>query len=182
MEVFIHLSQLAGNNLHVMSGPRRQPTCWVVPWRSFPPPSSSIRPRAPCPEPAPSARLQTKMAQQMQVLQTTFTNVLSSFFRAPCLALFLFVTVILFPHAHAHHLREIACMGESKAYLSNECYSFTMAIDRWVHTLCWDKQFWIPLFIHRPWNHNCLTLIFHMWRFSDFHQDCNRFWRAWGYS
>lgn len=64
----MHVSQLAGNNLHVMSGPRRQPTCWAAPWRSSPPPSSSTRPRAPCPEPAPSARLLTKMAQQMQVL------------------------------------------------------------------------------------------------------------------
>lgn len=31
MEVFMHVSQLAGNNLHVMSGPRRQHTCWAAP-------------------------------------------------------------------------------------------------------------------------------------------------------
>lgn len=68
MEVSMHVSQLAGNNLHVMSGLRRQPTCWAALWRSSPPPSSSTRPRAPCPEPAPSARLRTKMARQMQVL------------------------------------------------------------------------------------------------------------------
>lgn len=68
MEVFMHMSQLAGNNLHVMNGPRRQRTCWAAPWRSSPPPSSSTRPRAPCPEAAPSARLLTRMAQQMQVL------------------------------------------------------------------------------------------------------------------
>lgn len=39
----------------------------------------------------------------------------------------------LFPHTHtqasAHHLREIACCGRSKAYLRNEYHSFTMAID-----------------------------------------------------
>lgn len=68
MEVFMRVSQLAGNNLHVMSGPRKRPTCWAAPWRSYPPPSSSARPGAPCPEPAPFARLQKKMAQQMQVL------------------------------------------------------------------------------------------------------------------
>lgn len=33
---------------------------------------------------------------------------------------------------------------KSTAYLSNEYYTFALAIDRWVRTLCWDKQFWIP--------------------------------------
>lgn len=68
MEVFMHVSQLAGNNLHVMSGPRRQPTCWAAPWRSSPPPSSSTRLRARCPEPAPSVRRLRKVARETQVL------------------------------------------------------------------------------------------------------------------
>lgn len=67
LEILVFFQQDAGS-LPTMNGLRRQPTCWAAPWRSFPPPSSSIRPRAPCPEPAPSARLPRKMAQQMQVL------------------------------------------------------------------------------------------------------------------
>lgn len=120
MEVFMHVSQLAGNNLHVMSGPRRQPTCWAAPWRSSPPPSSSTRPRAPCPEPAPSAKLLTKMAQQTQVpLHPLAPPSHSHCFHTHA-----------FTYASAHHRREIACSGESNAYLSNEYHSFTMAIDR----------------------------------------------------
>lgn len=106
MEVFMHVSQLAGNNLHVMSGPRRQPTCWAAPWRSSPPPSSSTRPRAPCPEPAVSARLLTKMAQETQVLhtQTTCTNtLLSSLLTASCSPFPLSLSLcLLLPHPHTY--------------------------------------------------------------------------------
>lgn len=147
----MHVSQLAGNNLHVMSGPRRQPTCWAAPWRNSPPPSSSTRPRAPCPEPAPSARLQTKMAQQMQVLRRPHSPTWSSFLTVPptsppphrhthaathTLVFSLSCSLCFYTHtqahsyAFAHHLREIACTGESNAYLSNEYCSFTMAVDR----------------------------------------------------
>lgn len=131
----MHVSQLAGNNLHVTSGPRRQLTCWAAPWRSFPLPSSSINPRATCPEPAPAARLLKKMAQQMQVLNGTHLPMYSFFFHSSepymhlSAALFLFVILtLLSSHSHthtsAHHLREIAWKGESKAYLSNEYYTF----------------------------------------------------------
>lgn len=120
MEVFMHVSQLAGNNLHVTSGPRRQPTCWAAPWRNSPPPSSSTRPRAPCPEPARFARRRTKMAQPTQVFHTQ--RIYPRYLFPLCF------------HTHTqasvHHLREIACCGRSKAYLRNEYHSFTMAIDR----------------------------------------------------
>lgn len=102
MEVFMHVSQLAGNNLHVTSGPRRRPTCWAAPWRSSPPPSSSTRPRAPCPEPAPFARLLTKMAQQMQVLHTAHLPAESRLYipEPPSLPPPLFLFVTLFPQTH----------------------------------------------------------------------------------
>lgn len=140
MEVFMHVSQLAGNNLHVTSGPRRRPTCWAAPWRSSPPPSSSTRPRAPCPEPAPFARLLTKMAQQMQVLHTAHLPTESRLYipeppfvpssLLPPFSLSLCFHTYTHTYASARHLREIACCGESKAYLSNEYQSLTMAIDR----------------------------------------------------
>lgn len=115
----MHVSQLAGNNLHVMSGPRRQPTCWAAPWRSSPLPSSSTRPRAPCPEPAPFGSLLTKTAQQMQVLHRPHLPPYFFFFilHSPSSPyLFFFVTLTLFTHPHryaaAHHLRRKMCARE----------------------------------------------------------------------
>lgn len=67
---FVHVSQLAENNLRATSGPRRRPTYWAVPWRNSPPASLSTRPRARCPEPARSARRLTRSAQPTQVLHT----------------------------------------------------------------------------------------------------------------
>lgn len=67
---FMHASQLVANNLHATSGPRRRPTCWAAPWRKSPPASLSTRPRAPCPEPARSARRLTRTAQPTQVIRT----------------------------------------------------------------------------------------------------------------
>lgn len=134
----MHVSQLAGNNLHVMSGLRRQPTCWAAPWRSSPLPSSSTRPRAPCPEPALFARLLTKMARQMQVLHATFTTIFFTLYSSqypPFSLPFFFLSLSFYLHMQTHMLLlitqgENARERKSKAYLGNEYHSFTMAIDR----------------------------------------------------
>lgn len=70
--LFPHVSQLAENNLHATSGPRRRPTCWAAHWRNSPPASLSTRPRARCLEPARSARRLTRMAQPIQVFRTFY--------------------------------------------------------------------------------------------------------------
>lgn len=41
------LFQLGESNLLAMSGPRKLPTFWAAPWKSSPPPSSSINPKGP---------------------------------------------------------------------------------------------------------------------------------------
>jgi len=152
MDVFMHVSQLAGNNLHVMSGPRRQPTCWAAPWKSFPPPSSSIRPRAPCPEPAPSARLLMKMAQQMQVLHRPHLPVFFSSPRSPPALLFFSVTLTVFSHSYLHtDMCLLITWGKLHAWekvklilVMNTTASQWLLTDECRHTHRQDKQFWIP--------------------------------------
>lgn len=108
----MHVSQLAGNNLHVMSGLRRQPTCWAAPWRSSPLPSSSTRPRAPCPEPALFARLLTKMARQMQVLHATFTTIFFTLYSSQYPP---FSLPFLFCHSHSiYTCTHICCCSSLK--------------------------------------------------------------------
>ena len=67
MGVFMVVSQLAGNNLRVTSGPRRRPTCWAAPWRSCPPPSTSTKPKALCQESAPYGSPLRRTARETQV-------------------------------------------------------------------------------------------------------------------
>ena len=63
--------------------------------------------------------------------QTTITHTIfsSSFLVTPPYPLSVWYSCLWFHTYIAHHLRETACWGRSKAYLSNEYHSFTMAID-----------------------------------------------------